>query len=281
LAKEGAGDCVRIGITTLPDITRITEENLLAVKAILDLLAAGAKLYRIKDAEVGGWQILVDAGEDLLTVATMENALELTASLESQLIAYCTDAGVAQSARAGLERILASGTPITAASLKAPKEDAYKIVDIEDGERGWSLERLFGRQLASAKRIKIVDPYIRTDYQVRRVEDLLKLVSSPKDCVVELQTMYEKNERFGLSEEEASRNRLDALKAKLGKQGMNFSYEFDDKIHDRCIETEGWQIALGRGLDIYYPPDRGRADSLQNRRTRKCRIIYLPREKAR
>jgi len=165
-------------------------------------------------------------------------------------------------------------------TLRTCPNSTYKIVDIEDGERGWTYERLFGQQLADAKRIRIIDPYIRTDYQVQRVEDLLGVLPSPKGCCVELQTMFEKNDRFGLSEEEATRKRLDGLKSRLVKKGFSVNYAFDEKIHDRCIETDNWQIILGRGLDFYYPPDPGRPLSLQARRTRKCRIIYLPKSKA-
>jgi hypothetical protein len=43
----------------------------------------------------------------------------------------------------------------------------------------------------------------------------------------------------------------------LERKGFAFSYQFDPEIHDRMIETEDWQIVLGRGLDFYYPPELG------------------------
>jgi hypothetical protein len=55
------------------------------------------------------------------------------------------------------------------------------------------------------------------------------------------------------------------------------NYAFDPQIHDRFIETEQWQIILGRGLDFYYPPDPGRVHLPQSRRAKKCRIIFLPK----
>lgn len=87
--------------------------------------------------------------------------------------------------------------------------------------------------------------------------------------------MFEKNEHFGLSEEITSRQRLDALQERLTHKGIKFSYAFDPQIHDRFIETEQWQIILGRGLDFYYPPEPGRAPLSQARRAKKCRIIFL------
>jgi hypothetical protein len=93
---------------------------------------------------------------------------------------------------------------------------------------------------------------------------------------VELVTMYERNDRYGLSEEVRSRERLEALTSRLQRKGFLFSYRFDPEIHDRMIETENWQIVLGRGLDFYYPPEPGQAA----RRARRCRIIYIPKAKA-
>ena len=31
-------------------------------------------------------------------------------------------------------------------------------------------------------------------------------------------------------------------------------YEFDPKQHDRFLETEQWEIVLGRGLDFLFVP---------------------------
>src|SRR5262249_17531218 len=100
---------------------------------------------------------------------------------------------------------------------------------------------------------------------------------TPQGCQVELVTMYEKNERYGLSEERSSRQRLDALQERLTHKSIRFSYVFDPQIHDRYIETERWHIILGRGLDFYYPPEPGRADLPQPRRAKKCRMIFLPK----
>jgi hypothetical protein len=39
---------------------------------------------------------------------------------------------------------------------------------------------------------------------------------------------------------------------------INFTYEFDESIHDRHIKTDtGWNIVSGRGLDIFRRWDRG------------------------
>ena len=85
---------------------------------------------------------------------------------------------------------------------------------------------------------------------MRDVDDLLASVRHPKECSVELVTMYERNGRYCLSEEVRSRERLDALRTRLERKGFLFGYRFNPEIHDRLIETENWQIVLGRGLDF-------------------------------
>jgi ATP-dependent Lon protease len=175
-----------------------------------------------------------------------------------------------------LRSVLAKGKPITLSDLQGPKQEEYRVTDIEDGDPARSYQNVFGTYLATARSIRIIDPYVRLEFQVRNVEDLLASVRDPKGCQVELVTMYEKNDRYSLSEEVRSRERLDALKTRLGRKGFLFGYRFDPEIHDRMIETENWQIVLGRGLDFYYPPEPGQPA----RRARRCRIIYIPRTKA-
>jgi len=92
--------------------------------------------------------------------------------------------------------------------------------------------------LATARSIRIIDPYVRQEFQVRNIDDLLTSVRDSKGCRVELVTMYERNDRYGLSEEVRSRERLDALKTRLERKGFLFAYRFDPEIHDRMIETE-------------------------------------------
>lgn len=87
--------------------------------------------------------------------------------------------------------------------------------------------------------------------------------------------MYQKDDHYGLSEEAISRQRLDALKQRLARKGIQFSYGFDRQTHDRLIDTDDWQILLGRGLDMYYPPERDAAPGV--RRAKSCRIVFIPR----
>lgn len=277
-AKNHPGVQIALGLRQLPSLTDINEQNFLAVKALLDLIAAGVRLSHVTDARLEGWRMVIGTGgETSLALATLEAFPSLSTRFEAQSIVYNADPHICQTALAALRTIIGAGSPITMASLNAPKQEAYRIVDIEDGERGITYEKLFAPYLADARHIRLVDPYVRLDHHVRNLEHLLSIVQHQHGCRVELLTMYEKNERYGLSEEHISRQRLEALQERLAQRGMAFSYAFNPQIHDRYIETEQWHIILGRGLDFYYPPEPGRIHLPQARRARKCRVIFLPK----
>ena len=76
-------------------------------------------------------------------------------------------------------------------------------------------------------------------------------------------------------------DRLDDIKDDMAMYGIEFDYKFND-FHDRQITTDdGWNINLGRGLDIYdkynaYSVASGRQD---HRKCRDFRIIYTKDQK--
>ncbi|MBW1716033.1 MAG: DEAD/DEAH box helicase [Deltaproteobacteria bacterium] len=276
-ARHHSGAEIKLGLTKPPNLSEINEKNFLAVKALLDLMAAGIQLFHVSNPHPQKWTIVVGLGsEEPIAIATLDELPSLSSEFDTQSIVYNSNSFVCQTAFESLYKVFEKGVPITTSFLGAPKGDAYKVVDIDDGEKGWTYQKLFGQYLSGAEWIKIVDPYVRLDYQVRNVEDLLNLIEPMGGCRVELITMYEKNDRFDLSEETRSRQRLDALKKRLSEKGIEFSYSFDPQIHDRLIETDRWQIILGRGLDFYYPPEPGRIR--ETKRAKKCRIIFLSKD---
>jgi hypothetical protein len=275
--KENPECQVEIGLTQIPKFSELNEQNFLAVKALLDLMEAGVRLVHVTTQPSGPWRMVFGAGsKEMVAVGAVDVGISLTARLDEDAIVYQTEGANSQRVLDDLRSVLAKGKPITVSDLKAPKQEEYKVIDIEDGDPGRNYQNVFGTYLAAARSIRLIDPYVRQEFQVRNVEDLLASVRDPKGCRVELVTMYERNDRYGLSEEVRSRERLDALKARLERKGFLFAYRFDPEIHDRMIETENWQIVLGRGLDFYYPPEPGQAA----RRARRCRIIYIPKAKA-
>ena len=56
---------------------------------------------------------------------------------------------------------LSKGKSITVSDLKAPNQEEYRVPDIEDGTPDRSYQNVFGTYLASAKSIKIINPYVR------------------------------------------------------------------------------------------------------------------------
>lgn len=267
---------VELGLTQIPKLTEINEENFLAVKALLDLLEAGVQLKQIHGVKSGDCQMVLGIGSDNpLAVTTLDSFVSLTAQFDNQIVAYNKNAEICEHAISSLRTLLGKGKPITPKVLKVPAQEAI-LKEIKDGERNITYNQLFGQYLRDVKWLKIVDPYIRLNNQVRNLEELLQLITPPSSCRVELVTMYEQDIRFNISQEHQSRQKLEDLAQRLANKKIELLYTFDPHIHDRYIETEHWQIILGRGLDIFYPPERGSVTTQLSRKVRSCNIIYLP-----
>ena len=262
---------VKMGLTEVPRFTQINEENFLAVKALLDLLDAGVELYHVPDAGVVTWPVVLGIGTDApLSLTTYNTLPSFSASLDAQAVAYNERDDLRRQAEEELQRLFAGATPITPDMLQAPRRDAYKVREIKDGDPV-TYQELFHQYLSDAKHLHLIDPYVRQPHQVRNIADLTEAVDLPPGSKIKLTTMYQKDDRYAFSEEETSRKRLDALKERLARRGITLEYTFDEAIHDRLIETEAWRIILGRGLDLFYPPEPG----FPVRQAKECRIIYL------
>jgi ATP-dependent Lon protease len=129
--------------------------------------------------------------------------------------------------------------------------------------------------MRSAKKMTIVDPYIRATFQIDNLVDLIRtFVESAKETEglqIELHT-YESDEKLP-----ALIDNLDQIQDDLAKYGIEFTYAFDAD-HDRSINLDnGWRFILSRGIDIFEKFDRF---SLSNQRQelRRCRafsVTYL------
>ena len=271
-AKDHPDRQVHIGLTHVPSLDTLNEENLLAVKGLLNLLDAGVFLHHVAQPAASSWHLVAGNGEAKLAVAALDEVLSLSTRLNRQAIVY-NDAPVpAEAALAHMRSIVQAGRPITPTAFRALDASSFRVHEIADRESDVTYRELFGEYLAGASWIKIIDPYIRQAHQVENLEDFLNQMPLAKSCEVELITMYADYPRFGASGESESRQRLDQLKQKLAAAGViQFSYHFDSTVHDRLIQTTGWQIILGRGLDIYYPPENG------ERPAKQCNIVYLRR----
>lgn len=162
----------------------------------------------------------------------------------------------------------------TVAKKKQPKTGQ---VILRENQTGVSYEDLFGPYLEGAKDIKVVDPYIRLPYQIRNFMELAKVIGELKadDKEVNLHLVTNNNEAYLMDSKDAFQEITDTMEP----MGIYFSYEFDENIHDRYIQSDnGWKIILGRGLDIYQKT-RGHfdiAEIYQNQRLCKsCEITFL------
>lgn len=96
----------------------------------------------------------------------------------------------------------------------------------------------------------VTDPYVRLPYQLRNFMEFAKLLSEKKDPETELKLhlVTNNNEEYI----EGAKDAFEQMIYSLETIGIQFSYEFNDEVHDRSITMDnGWKIVLGRGLDIW------------------------------
>lgn len=127
---------------------------------------------------------------------------------------------------------------------------APKTVTIRENQSNVSYDKLFGEYLVGVHQVTIVDPYIRMPYQVRNLMELIRLIIS-KRVDEELIAIHLKT--FNSDDKIPEMiDTFDELHDSLMDMDVNFTYEFDESIHDRSISLDnGWTISLGRGLDIW------------------------------
>lgn len=129
--------------------------------------------------------------------------------------------------------------------------------------KGVSFEKLLVPHLKGARTVTIIDPYLRTYWQIRNLmelfEGLIKTKAADEEITINLITVADD---FG---SEKQIDFFDQIATSVMPAGIHFSYTFDETIHDREITTDtGWKIILGRGLDIFQNYDGNNTFALQN-----------------
>lgn len=147
---------------------------------------------------------------------------------------------------------------------------------IQDNQTGISYRRLFARYLKGSRRIEIKDPFIGSFYQCRNLMEFMEVVAAIKSDAdeVEVHLITKHSEYQDSNQEEYFRQ----IESSCSKVGITFTYEIDDTINDRYIQSDnGWKIVLGRGLDIFNKFDDKDAFAIENRnqRYRKCRAFEV------
>jgi len=149
-------------------------------------------------------------------------------------------------------------------------------IAIQDNQTGISYHRLFARHLKGSKKIEIKDPFISSFYQCRNLMEFMEVVAATKSDADEVAVhLITKHSEYQDSNQEEF---FQQIESSCSKVGITFTYEIDDTIHVRYIQSDnGWKIVLGRGLDIFHKFNDKDAFAIENRnqRYRKCRAFEV------
>jgi len=127
--------------------------------------------------------------------------------------------------------------------------------EYQDGQRGVSYDTLLIPYLTGASQITVVDPYVRMFHQARNLMELVEGIARGKDPAdeVSLKLVTVENQE-GPEKLQKQFEYLLQIKQSAAVLGIVLDVEFAEPqaIHDRSISTDtGWNILLGRGLDIF------------------------------
>jgi len=148
---------------------------------------------------------------------------------------------------------------------------------IAENQTGISYRSLFGPYLRGAKKITVIDPYIRKSYQIRNLVEFMQVVLDNKpegeEIAVHLITDSDEFSRTEIDET------FQQVQDDLQKVDIDFTYEFDTtgSLHARSITTDtGWKILLDRGLDIFQRSEGGWLSiSSIDQRARYCKAFEV------
>lgn len=156
---------------------------------------------------------------------------------------------------------------------------AIRNITVRENQTGISYEFLFADYLAGATEVTIEDPFIRYPYQVRNLVELLSLViklnKDERGIKVHLIT---NNDDDKIPD---SIDAFDEIQDSMADTSIEFTYEFKE-FHDRKILTDtGWEIILGRGLDIFEKRSGYTIEDYvqERRRCKDFNVTYIPKEK--
>jgi ATP-dependent Lon protease len=163
--------------------------------------------------------------------------------------------------QAVLHLAITATTPHSA--LNTPNSPKEGVVSVSENQTGIDFEILFAKHIRGAKEILIVDPFIRKFHQARNMMDFLSVVLKQKaredEVAVKLRTARDDIDPA------AQEKYLEQISEAYAPEGIVFTWEYLDNLHDRWIDTDtGWHIIMGRGLDIFQQFDGRNAFDIQN-----------------
>jgi len=148
---------------------------------------------------------------------------------------------------------------------------AHKL-DIRENQRGISYAKLFGDYVRTATRIEIIDPFIRLPFQIYNLITFIQMLREKCERPEELHIILStQNEDEKIPE---MIDIFDDLKAELEAYNIEFDYNFNAN-HDRSIKLDnGWDITLGRGLDIFEPLPKYSIEYI-SQEARRCKAFTV------
>lgn len=175
---------------------------------------------------------------------------------------------------------LSYDSPPDASQLTTSDEPVLeeKHLAVQENQKGFSFDILFGPYIAGATSITVTDPYIRLFYQARNLMEFLETVVKYKapEEEVSVHLVTTEDEFKGDQQKE----NFEKMKVASRPVGVDFTWEFDETgtIHARHIVTDhGWKISLDRGLDIFQRYEMNDAFTFANRlqRCRPCKAFEV------
>ena len=221
--------------------------------------------------------------ESLSVIEQRIHAIESSLALQSKeekarVLAYLQEMHSLVSNFAARPESTAANTSVADASLDAgdtssSSESHTELLqptryEITDGATGYTYESIFRPYIDTAEEIVVEDPYIRKIYQfdnfARFCALALRFGAVRK---IALNSYCE----FGEDIDEV-RSRLETLRRDLKSRGVELTYSYEFRGHDREVRfSNGWRVNIGRGLDIYYPPESWASIEASDFSLRRCK----------
>lgn len=227
---------------------------------------------RIREATLAMIEQRLQAIESTLAIATAEEKERITAYLQEMHALsrnFAAEPDTTESV-AGAEGSTPAALP-AGSSAPVSQVDGNRVpirYEIADGATGYTYERIFRPYIDDAEEIVIEDPYIRKPYQV---DNFARFCALAVRIGTAKRITLRSGKAFGEDLDEVD-SRLETLRRDLQSRGISLALTRDEKLHDREIQfSNGWVVKIGRGLDIYYPPESWVAVDAADFSLRRCR----------
>ena len=142
-----------------------------------------------------------------------------------------------------------------------------KQIRIFHGDRGYSYTTLFLDYIKGAKKVRVEDPFIRTNHQIVNFLRFCEVcVEAGTVQEIHLKTAYD--DEF---QKQETLSKLVTVEDSLVEHGIKLTINFSPTLHDRRIDLDnGWIITLGRGLDFYQRTETWHEIGLYDLDLRQC-----------